>query len=55
MKFSLKFTTLLAPVFALVISFGLTTFILILIDEDPVETFKFMFDYGKSGSQSFLF
>lgn len=49
MKFSLKFTTLLAPVFALVVAFGLSTLMLYLIGEDPIETFKIMYDYGKSG------
>ena len=49
MKLSLKFTTLLAPVFALIVAFGLSTVMLYLIGEDPIETFKIMYDYGKTG------
>ena len=46
MKVYLKILSFLTPLIALAISFGLTTFILILIDRDPVETFTLMFDYG---------
>ena len=49
MNLSLKFTTLLAPVFALIVAFGLSTVMLYLIGEDPIETFKIMYDYGKTG------
>ena len=40
MKLSLKLTTLLAPVFAIIVAFGLSTIMLYLIGEDPIETFK---------------
>ena len=49
MKVYLKILSFLTPLIALAISFGLTTFILILIDRDPVETFTLMFDYGTTG------
>ena len=49
MKLSLKLTTLLAPVFAIIVAFGLSTIMLYLIGEDPIETFKIMYDYGKTG------
>ena len=49
MKFSLKLTSLLAPVFAIIVAFGLSTLMLYLIGEDPLETFRIMYDYGKTG------
>ena len=49
MKIYLKILSFFTPVIALAISFGLTTFILIMIDRDPVETFTLMFDYGTTG------
>ena len=49
MKFYLKLSTLLAPVFALIVAFGLSSALLILIGQDPIETYTIMYDYGKTG------
>jgi len=49
MKLSLRLASLLAPIFALFVAFGLSITILYLIGEDPFETFTLMYDYGKTG------
>ena len=49
MKLYLKLSTLLAPIFALIVAFGLSSALLILIGQDPIETYTIMYDYGKTG------
>lgn len=49
MKIYLRLATLAAPIFALIVAFGLSYLMLLFIGQDPVDTFMTMYEYGKTG------
>ena len=49
MKMRFRLVSVSAPIVALIISFGLSSLILLVIGKDPLETFQIMFEYGIRG------
>ena len=49
MKMRFRLVSVSAPIVALIISFGLSSLILLVIGKDPIETFQIMFEYGIRG------